>query len=251
MPETIRTANERLRSRPRRGGFLAAFFFAIPYIALGSPSGAAEALAEGVSVSREQLGALTLTLALICFATLATLVLLRMRRAAAAAQLAALDETAMLRAEIDRLNIYWASILAMERALAALARSPHYLLTDAVRIRSFAGEQLPVIKGDAKCATVAAASIIAKVHRDAMLVELDRVLVVIDERMMDRRIVENEGGDYEDKAENQGPLLCSNEPESSEPAGCRLRRSPLLRFWPIMLMLRPQRRLSSCDGKVA
>jgi ribonuclease HII len=47
-------------------------------------------------------------------------------------------------------------------------------LTDAVRIRSFAGEQLPVIKGDAKCATVAAASIIAKVHRDAMLVELDR-----------------------------------------------------------------------------
>jgi ribonuclease HII len=77
-------------------------------------------------------------------------------------------------AEIERINIYWASILAMERALAALARSPHYLLTDAVRIRSFAGEQLPVIKGDAKCATVAAASIIAKVHRDAMLVELDR-----------------------------------------------------------------------------
>jgi len=77
-------------------------------------------------------------------------------------------------AEIERINIYWASILAMERALAALSRSPHYLLTDAVRIRSFAGEQLPVIKGDAKCATVAAASIIAKVHRDAMLVELDR-----------------------------------------------------------------------------
>jgi len=76
-------------------------------------------------------------------------------------------------AEIDRLNIYWASILAMERALAALATQPHYLLTDAVRIRSFAGEQLPVIKGDAKCATVAAASIIAKVHRDALLVALD------------------------------------------------------------------------------
>ncbi len=78
-------------------------------------------------------------------------------------------------AEIDRLNIYWASILAMERALAALATQPHFLLTDAVRIRSFEGEQLPVIKGDAKCATVAAASIIAKVHRDALLVELDRV----------------------------------------------------------------------------
>jgi ribonuclease HII len=78
-------------------------------------------------------------------------------------------------AEIDRLNIYWASILAMERALAALAVAPHYLLTDAVRIRSFGGEQLPVIKGDAKCATVAAASIVAKVHRDGLLVELDKL----------------------------------------------------------------------------
>ena len=77
-------------------------------------------------------------------------------------------------AEIERLNIYWATILAMERALAGLATQPHFLLTDAVRIKSFAGEQLPVIKGDAKCATVAAASILAKVHRDALLVELDR-----------------------------------------------------------------------------
>ncbi|GAC1411027.1 MAG: ribonuclease HII [Candidatus Velthaea sp.] len=77
-------------------------------------------------------------------------------------------------AEIDRLNIYWASILAMERALAALARAPEYLITDAVRIKSYAGPQEPVIKGDAKCATVAAASIIAKVHRDGLLVELDR-----------------------------------------------------------------------------
>jgi ribonuclease HII len=75
-------------------------------------------------------------------------------------------------AEIDRLNIYWASILAMERALAALAAQPQFLLTDAVRIRSFRGEQLPVIKGDAKCATVAAASIVAKVHRDGLLVAL-------------------------------------------------------------------------------
>lgn len=76
-------------------------------------------------------------------------------------------------AEIERLNIYWASILAMERALAGLSHQPAYLLTDAVRIRSFAGEQEPVVKGDAKCATVAAASIVAKVHRDALLVELD------------------------------------------------------------------------------
>jgi ribonuclease HII len=75
-------------------------------------------------------------------------------------------------AEIARLNIYWASILAMERAIAQLSLVPEYLLTDAVRVKSFTGEQLPVIKGDAKCASVAAASIVAKVHRDAMLVEL-------------------------------------------------------------------------------
>jgi len=77
-------------------------------------------------------------------------------------------------AEIERLNIYWATILAMERALAGLTAQPHFLLTDAILVRAFAGEQLPVIKGDAKCATVAAASIVAKVHRDAVLVELDR-----------------------------------------------------------------------------
>jgi ribonuclease HII len=75
-------------------------------------------------------------------------------------------------AEIERLNIYWASVLAMERAIAALTVVPQYLLTDAVRIRSFVGEQLPVVKGDAKCATVAAASILAKVHRDALLASM-------------------------------------------------------------------------------
>ncbi|MEA2722107.1 MAG: ribonuclease [Candidatus Eremiobacteraeota bacterium] len=74
--------------------------------------------------------------------------------------------------EIDKLNIYWASILAMERALAALHVPPQYLLTDAVRIKSWSGPQEPVIKGDAKCATVAAASIVAKVHRDGLLVAL-------------------------------------------------------------------------------
>lgn len=74
--------------------------------------------------------------------------------------------------EIDRLNIYWASALAMERAIASLRVAPQYLITDAVRIRSFAGPQEPLIKGDARSATVAAASIIAKVHRDRLLVEL-------------------------------------------------------------------------------
>ena len=77
--------------------------------------------------------------------------------------------------EINNLNIYWASVLAMERALASLVRIPDYLLTDAVRIKSYVGAQEPVIKGDAKCATVAAASIVAKVYRDALLVELDQI----------------------------------------------------------------------------
>jgi ribonuclease HII len=77
--------------------------------------------------------------------------------------------------EIDRLNIYWASVLAMERAISALTQAPDYLITDAVRIKSYAGPQEPVIKGDAKCATVAAASIIAKVHRDGLLADLDRL----------------------------------------------------------------------------
>jgi len=76
-------------------------------------------------------------------------------------------------AEIDRLNIYWASVLAMERAIESLACAPQYLITDAVRIRSFGGPQEPLIRGDARCAVVAAASILAKVHRDALLVELD------------------------------------------------------------------------------
>lgn len=76
--------------------------------------------------------------------------------------------------EIDRLNIYWASILAMERAIASLSLAPDYLITDAVRIRSFDRPQEPLIHGDARCAVVAAASIVAKVHRDALMVDLDR-----------------------------------------------------------------------------
>jgi ribonuclease HII len=78
-------------------------------------------------------------------------------------------------AEIDRLNIYWASVLAMERAIAALAcAQPDFLYTDAVRIRSYAGPQEPLIKGDALCAVISAASIVAKVYRDDLLEQLDR-----------------------------------------------------------------------------
>jgi ribonuclease HII len=77
-------------------------------------------------------------------------------------------------AEIDRINIYWASVLAMERAIATLSCTPEFLYTDAVRIRSYVGPQEPLIKGDALCAVVSAASIVAKVYRDDLLAELDR-----------------------------------------------------------------------------
>ena len=75
--------------------------------------------------------------------------------------------------EINRINIYWASVLAMERAIAALnCDPPDYLFTDAVRIKSYPGPQEPLIKGDALCAVISAASIIAKVHRDDLLAQL-------------------------------------------------------------------------------
>jgi ribonuclease HII len=76
-------------------------------------------------------------------------------------------------AEIDRINIYWASVLAMERAIAALSPRPEYLITDAVRLRQYDGPQEPIVKGDARCACVAAASIVAKVYRDHLLDLLD------------------------------------------------------------------------------
>ena len=76
--------------------------------------------------------------------------------------------------EIDQLNILQASRLAMRRAVEALAIAPDFLLIDAIKI-DLPVEQLPLIDGDARCRAIAAASIIAKVHRDACLAEWDRV----------------------------------------------------------------------------
>ncbi|MGH9608822.1 MAG: ribonuclease HII [Bryobacteraceae bacterium] len=70
--------------------------------------------------------------------------------------------------EIDRINIYQASRLAMRRAVEALPIQPDYLLIDAVKI-DLPIEQLPLIDGDARCRAIAAASLVAKVHRDACL----------------------------------------------------------------------------------
>ncbi len=72
--------------------------------------------------------------------------------------------------EIDQINIYQASRLAMRRAVEALAIQPDYLLIDAVKI-DLPIEQLALIDGDARCRAIAAASILAKVHRDACLAQ--------------------------------------------------------------------------------
>jgi signal transduction histidine kinase len=124
MPETIRTANERLRSRPKLGGFLAAFVTTAISIGIGTPALAEEGLADGITVTREQLGALTLTLALIFFAMLATMALLRTRREAAAKQSATDDERAASRAEIDHLKTLLLSQPQVLVAWAAGANEP-------------------------------------------------------------------------------------------------------------------------------
>jgi ribonuclease HII len=76
--------------------------------------------------------------------------------------------------EIDALNIYHASLLAMRRAVEGLPRSPQHLLVDARTVPGVAMPQNAFNKGDGINFTIAAASIIAKTARDAMLVALDR-----------------------------------------------------------------------------
>ncbi|MCW3835109.1 ribonuclease HII [Sphingomonas canadensis] len=75
--------------------------------------------------------------------------------------------------EIDSLNILWASMLAMERAVAALNLRPAFVLVDGNRCPRWSHASAPVIGGDALCLSIAAASIVAKEHRDRMMEELD------------------------------------------------------------------------------
>jgi ribonuclease HII len=77
-------------------------------------------------------------------------------------------------AEIDRLNILEATRLAMERALALLTPAADFLLLDALSLPSIRLPQRPVIKGDGLSVSIAAASIVAKVTRDRMMVEQHR-----------------------------------------------------------------------------
>lgn len=77
-------------------------------------------------------------------------------------------------ATIDQINIYWASKRAMEEAVSKLTAAPDHLLIDALRLSCPCG-QTPIIHGDALSASIAAASIIAKVERDAMVSAWDPV----------------------------------------------------------------------------
>jgi ribonuclease HII len=71
--------------------------------------------------------------------------------------------------EIDRLNIHRAGLEAMRRAVAALAVHPDWVLVDARTIPDIAVPQTAIVGGDASDGTIAAASIVAKVHRDAIM----------------------------------------------------------------------------------
>lgn len=76
--------------------------------------------------------------------------------------------------EIDRLNILQATFLAMKRAVEALSRTPDLLLVDGNRNPGLGIETMTIVKGDAKSASIAAASVLAKVSRDRFMLELDR-----------------------------------------------------------------------------
>ncbi len=75
--------------------------------------------------------------------------------------------------EIDAIGIAPATRLAMERAIDSLPVRPDYLLLDWVRLATVNIHQESFVKGDARIVSIAAASIVAKVHRDGLLVEMD------------------------------------------------------------------------------
>jgi len=77
--------------------------------------------------------------------------------------------------EIDKINIYHAGLLAMQRAVAGLNSQPDFILVDARKIPNCTTPQRGIIRGDALSASIAAASIIAKTTRDAHMLELDRL----------------------------------------------------------------------------
>src|SRR5476649_670337 len=76
--------------------------------------------------------------------------------------------------EIDRLNIYQATVLAMRRAIGRLTVQPNHILIDGNPIRTLGLEHTALVDGDARCHSIACASIIAKVTRDRLMRALAR-----------------------------------------------------------------------------
>jgi len=76
--------------------------------------------------------------------------------------------------EIDRLNIFWARMLAMQRAVDSLGVEPAMILVDGNRCPRWERPSIAIVAGDAKCRSIAAASIVAKVTRDRIMVEYAR-----------------------------------------------------------------------------
>jgi ribonuclease HII len=91
----------------------------------------------------------------------------RITRAAVAWGVAAADPR-----EIDTINIHQASLRAMQRATLLLVPLPDFVLVDAFRIPDLPVAQRAVIHGDSRCTAIAAASIVAKVTRDRLMLEL-------------------------------------------------------------------------------
>ena len=73
--------------------------------------------------------------------------------------------------EIDRINIYWARMLAMKRAVEALELEPAWVLVDGNACPKWDRPSKAIVEGDAKCRSIAAASIIAKVTRDQIMAQ--------------------------------------------------------------------------------
>ena len=74
--------------------------------------------------------------------------------------------------EIDRVNILRATGLAMQRAVAALPVTPAHALVDGNRVMGLGCAETPIVGGDARSLSIAAASILAKTHRDGLMAEL-------------------------------------------------------------------------------
>jgi ribonuclease HII len=76
--------------------------------------------------------------------------------------------------EIDRVNIYHATVLAMRRAIARLALRPDHVVVDGKPLRTLGVPHTAIVGGDARCYSIACASIVAKVTRDRLMIALAR-----------------------------------------------------------------------------